>query len=186
MAINMLSGKLNDVVAAHNRVHATLSAMSEAAKVLSVQPRLQENKETSAAVAVAVECLGQASTTSSVVLGVNILKQWRNHPYGPKKGLEFLQQHRTSKSAAVPEAFWHVFEHMVDHAAVASAVKVEPVAPVSQEQTSAKCSTTGAVVDSADNTASSSSASASTTPSMVSKRTGSAMPGLVIKRQKRR
>lgn len=133
-AVDMLKGKMPQVVAAHNKVHATLACMSDVGRDLRVHPKLTDHPNTSSHVAAALTTMAEANTTSVVILGVEALMKYSRDPDGVEQGKQFLAKNRVPANSAIPAIFWHEFENLAAAAGVDDGSKAQPAAiPVKRE-----------------------------------------------------
>lgn len=116
LADKVLRNKLGPLIKNHTQLHTTLRRMSDAARLLDVQPRLQEHDLTSESIAVALSTLSECSVAAAVITGHDILSSTHDSTT-KQRASTFLAKHRVPKNADIPEAFWEEFEHLAECAA---------------------------------------------------------------------
>ncbi|CAK0856992.1 unnamed protein product [Prorocentrum cordatum] len=115
MATQMLKNKLQPLVSSHNSLHDTLKDFADAAGLLAICPRVQDNDITSEAVAVAQTTMRKATEASVIIQGVELLFVFRHRPEGPDKAKAFLAE-RQPLHPTLPRAFWQQFSDLHAHA----------------------------------------------------------------------
>lgn len=112
LAARLMTSKLEPIVEAHNKLHHMLSQLNSIAKVLEVQPRLQDHPLTSETVAISLATMANSSTAAIVCLGCEVLRH-QGDPSGSAKAEQFLTEHRSREPARpLPDVFWSEFEAM--------------------------------------------------------------------------
>lgn len=115
MGAKVLLGKVTTIVASHNDVHTTMSAMSNASRQFQISPPLALHETPAECIAVAKTVLSSATTASVICHGAELLQKHKHHPMCHKIAKEFLHKHQ-NKNLPVPASFWHEFETMASHA----------------------------------------------------------------------
>eukprot|EP00959_Pyramimonas_sp_CCMP1952_P213253 4462085-Pyramimonas_sp.AAC.1 len=115
MATQMLKNKLQPLVSSHNSLRETLKDFADAAGLIAISPRVQDNGITCEAVAVAQTTMRKAAEASAIIQGVELLFIFRHRPDGPDKAKAFLAE-RQASHPALPRAFWRQFHDLQAHA----------------------------------------------------------------------
>lgn len=102
----MLAGRMGSIVERHNALHSLMGRLSQAAGILNISPRLQENSATIESVRVAFDTLGQASRASAVTLAVDLILQFANDNSGADAANKLLKQYPKQNYPALPDALW--------------------------------------------------------------------------------
>lgn len=112
LAARLMTSKLEPIVEAHNKLRHMLSQLNSIAKVLEVQPRLQDHPLTSETVAISLATTANSSTAAIVCLGSEVLRH-QGDPSGSAKAEQFLTEHRSREATRpLPDVFWAEFEAM--------------------------------------------------------------------------
>lgn len=111
MTTKMMSGKLEAIVQAHNRLHMLLSKLNAAAKAMAVAPRLQAHEVTAEPIAVALATMNSATVAATIARGVEILAL-AGEPTGPSQAADFMRCHLNERTKCLPKNFWAEFEAM--------------------------------------------------------------------------
>lgn len=106
MAFFITQGKLATVCKAYNNLHDLLRQINDAAAHISLTPRLQEHPVAKDGIAVALHCLKDTLATTTVLEGLDLLRQFGHQTSGVTKAAAFLKQHPPGNRAGVPELLW--------------------------------------------------------------------------------
>ncbi|CAK0797949.1 unnamed protein product [Prorocentrum cordatum] len=106
MAVDLLDGKLANVVRSYNALFGVLSKVDTASKRVELSPPLQHNPLTMSGVAVASQTLANLYEASVLIQGVNLLRFQSRGPASSKAAREFNAKHKADKKINLPNAFW--------------------------------------------------------------------------------
>lgn len=111
LAHRLLTNKMSAIVEGHNKIHHILHGMNKAAKLLDVVPKLMDHEITMGTSKVAMNTLERMSTSVVVLQGIDLLRQWGNHPQGSNLAAAFMKKH-SGIVAKIPRPFWEQFESL--------------------------------------------------------------------------
>lgn len=193
MAFKMLEGKMAPLVKSNNLVHKHMERMRISAELLAIVPKLSEHELTAQDIAVAMDSLRLARLSSTVIMGVDLIRCFRGDPRGPQRARDFLDKHRTKEAEeSVPRGMWDELQHMAALSVVTNPSPAKSSAPPLQSSPRVKSEVAGSPSASAshepdrDSDAGSSTRMPSTATSSVAGKRTLASPASGFKRAKMR
>lgn len=135
----MMSNRLDSIVAAHTALHKLMAAIGSSATALRVTPRLQDHGATAQHIAIALNCLSNASQSAVICMGRTLIEQGAVDPKMAKCAADFMTKHK-GPNPDIPMAFWGELEMVaVGAAASTPSSKIHrhmsdhPVVPIKKE-----------------------------------------------------
>lgn len=112
LATSMLVGKQKSVVRAHNTLYEYIQKITNAASIIDVSPRVQDNPLNSESVTVALHTLASLKTAAVVCDGQHILVTYVDSTLGPTKAAAFLQKNDIASYPSVPMQLWQLLQSL--------------------------------------------------------------------------